>query len=124
MKNVMFADVPVGGKFFYQGSEYLKTKNYQSGKLGSVNVETGVSWSDCSHWCVTICDTQGLRDTCPSSKVQVILTYAYNDDPAIFTMTDEQFNLFKILYENDFLGEDVSYTVINDDIAHFDATET
>ena len=58
MKNVQFADVPVGGKFFYMGYDYLKTKNYQNGKLGAVNVNSGQYWSDCSHWVVTVPDTQ------------------------------------------------------------------
>ena len=41
MKNVMFADVPVGGKFLYHGFDYLKVKNYQNGKLSAVNLNTG-----------------------------------------------------------------------------------
>ena len=123
MRNVMFADVPVGGKFFYHGFDYLKTKNYQSGKLGAVNVNTGEYCSDCSHWQVVVLDTQ-LSEEAPSpSKVQVLLTYDYNEEPAFFTMTAEQLNLFRILYNNDFLGDDVHYTIINSDINSYDATK-
>lgn len=130
MKNVMFAEVPVGSKFFFGGNNYIKAKNQQSGKLGAVNVETGQYWSDCSHWSVIIDEVEEVKK--PLNKLacstptllQVILTYDYNSDPVIFTMTDEQFNLFKILYENDFLGDDTNYTVIgNNNMNYFDATK-
>ena len=125
MKNVMFADVPVGGKFLYQGFDFLKTKNYQSGKLGAVNVNTGQYCSDCSHWQVVIPDAQPLKNA-PSpvkNKVQVLLTYDYNEEPALFTMTDEQFYLFRILYDNNFLGGDANYTIMDSDINNYDATK-
>ena len=123
MKDVMFADVPVGGKFFYMGYDYLKTKNYQNGKLGAVNVNNGQYWSDCSHWMVTVLDTP-LSEKAPApSKVQVLLTYDYNEEPALFTMTDEQFYLFRILYENNFLGDDANYTIMDSDINNYDATK-
>ena len=122
MKNVMFADVPVGGKFLYQGFDFLKTKNYQSGKLGAVNVNTGQYCSDCSHWQVVILNEQPPKNA-PKNKVQVLLTYDYNEDPALFTMTDEQFYLFRILYDNNFLGDDANYTIMDSDINNYDATK-
>ena len=125
MKDVMFADVPVGGKFLYQGFDFLKTKNYQSGKLGAVNVNTGQYCSDCSHWQVVIFDAQSPKNA-PSSakdKVQILLTYDYNDEPALFTMTDEQYYLFRILYDNNFLGDDVHYTIMDSGINNYDATK-
>ena len=125
MKNVMFADVPVGGKFLYQGFDFLKTKNYQSGKLGAVNVHTGQYCSDCSHWQVVILDAQSPKNA-PSSakdKVQILLTYDYNDEPALFTMTDEQYYLFRILYDNNFLGDDVHCTIMDSGINNYDATK-
>lgn len=136
MKNVMFAEVPVGSKFFFGGNNYIKAKNQQNGKLGAVNVVTGQYYSDCSHWSVVIDEVEEvekpLNKLACSNKLgcstptllQVILTYDYNSDPAIFTMTDEQFNLFKILYENDFLGDDTNYAVIgSDNMNYFDATK-
>ena len=121
----MFADVPVGGKFFYHGFDYLKAKNYQNGKLSAVNLNTGEHYTECAHWQVTVSDTQPSKNT-PSSiknKVQVLLAYDYNEDPALFTMTDEQFYLFRILYENNFLGGDTHYTIMDNDINKYDATK-
>lgn len=121
MKNVMFADVPVGGKFLYHGFDYLKVKNYQNGKLSAVNLNTGEHYTECIHWNVTL-----LSEQTPSpvkNKVQVLLTYDYNEDPALFTMTDEQFYLFRILYENNFLGDDANYTIMDSDINNYDATK-
>ena len=125
MKNVMFADVPVGGKFLYHGFDYLKVKNYQNGKLSAVNLNTGEHYTECIHWNVTLLDGQPSKNV-PSSaknKVQVLLTYDYNEDPALFTMTDEQFYLFRILYDNNFLGGDANYTIMVSDINNYDATK-
>ena len=122
MKNVMFADVPVCGKFFYHGYEYLKVKNYQNGKLSAVNLNTGEHFTECVHWNVTLLSEQPSKNA-PSNKVQVLLTYDYNDEPALFTMTDEQLYLFKILYENNFLGGDANYTIMDSDINSYDATK-
>ena len=122
MKNVMFADVPVGGKFLYHGFDYLKVKNYQNGKLSAVNLNTGEHYTECVHWCVTLLGEQPSKNA-PSNKVQVLLSYDYNEDPALFTMTDEQLYLFKILYENNFLGGDANYTIMDSDINSYDATK-
>ena len=122
MKNVMFADVPVGGKFLYHGFDYLKVKNYQNGKLSAVNLNTGEHYTECVHWNVTLLNEQPPKNT-PKNKVQVLLTYDYNEDPALFTMTDEQFYLFRILYENNFLGDDTHYTIMDSDINNYDATK-
>ena len=121
----MFADVPVGGKFLYHGFDYLKVKNYQNGKLSAVNLNTGEHYTECIHWNVTLLDGQPSKNV-PSSaknKVQVLLTYDYNEDPALFTMTDEQFYLFRILYDNNFLGGDANYTIMDSDINNYDATK-
>lgn len=118
----MFADVPVGGKFLYHGFDYLKVKNYQNGKLSAVNLNTGEHYTECVHWNVTLLNEQPPKDA-PKNKVQVLLTYDYNEDPALFTMTDEQFYLFRILYENNFLGDDANYTVMDSDINNYDATK-
>ena len=122
MKNVMFADVPVGGKFLYHGFDYLKVKNYQNGKLSAVNLNTGEHYTECIHWNVTLLNEQPPKNA-PKNKVQVLLTYDYNEDPALFTMTDEQFYLFRILYENNFLGDDANYTIMDSDINNYDATK-
>lgn len=125
MKNVMFADVPVGGKFLYQGFDYFKVKNYQNGKLSAVNLNTGEHCTECAHWCVVLLNEQPSKNA-PSpvkNKVQVLLTYDYNDEPALFTMTDEQFYLFRILYDNNFLGDDANYTIMDSDINNYDATK-
>ena len=121
----MFADVPVGGKFLYHGFDYLKVKNYQNGKLSAVNLNTGEHYTECIHWNVTLLDGQPSKNV-PSSaknKVQVLLSYDYNEDPALFTMTDEQFYLFRILYDNNFLGGDANYTIMVSDINNYDATK-
>lgn len=122
MKDVMFADVPVGGKFLYHGFDYLKVKNYQNGKLSAVNLNTGEHYTECIHWNVTLLNEQ-LPKNAPKNKIQVLLTYDYNEEPALFTMTDEQFYLFRILYENNFLGEDCHYTIMDSDINKYDATK-
>ena len=122
MKNVMFADVPVGGKFLYHGFDYLKVKNYQNGKLSAVNLNTGEHYTECIHWNVTLLNEQPPKNA-PKNKVQVLLTYDYNEDPALFTMTDEQFYLFRILYDNNFLGDDANYTIMDSDINNYDATK-
>lgn len=122
MKNVMFADVPVGGKFLYHGFDYFKVKNYQNGKLSAVNLNTGEHCTECAHWNVVLLNEQLPKNT-PKNKVQVLLTYDYNEDPALFTMTDEQFYLFRILHENNFLGDDANYTIMDSDINNYDATK-
>ena len=122
MKNVMFADVPVGGKFLYHGFDYLKVKNYQNGKLSAVNLNTGEHYTECIHWNVTLLSEQPSKNA-PENKVQVLLMYDYNDEPAFFTMTDEQYYLFKILYDNNFLGDDVHCTIMDSSINNYDATK-
>ena len=122
MKNVMFADVPVGGKFLYHGFNYLKVKNYQNGKLSAVNLNTGEHYTECVHWNVTLLNEQPSKNA-PSNKVQVLLMYDYNDEPALFTMTDEQYYLFRILYDNNFLGDGANYTIMDSDINNYDATK-
>ena len=125
MKNVMFADVPVGGQFLYHGYDYLKVKNYQNGKLSAVNLNTGEHCTECVHWNVVLLNEQPPKNaTSPvKSKVQVLLTYDYNEAPALFTMTDEQFYLFRILYDNNFLGDNANYTIMDSDINNYDATK-
>ena len=125
MKNVMFADVPVGGKFLYHGFDYLKVKNYQNGKLSAVNLNTGEHCTECVYWNVVLLSEQPSKNTSSSAKnkVQVLLAYDYNEEPALFTMTDEQFYLFKILYDNNFLGDDANYTIMDSDINSYDATK-
>lgn len=118
----MFADVPVGGKFLYHGFDYLKVKNYQNGKLSAVNLNTGEHYTECIHWNVTLLSEQPPQNA-PKNKVQVLLAYDYNEDPALFTMTDKQFYLFRILYENNFLGDDANYTIMDSDINKYDATK-
>ena len=118
----MFADVPVGGKFLYHGFDYLKVKNYQNGKLSAVNLNTGEHCTECIHWNVTLLNEQPPKNA-PKNKVQVLLTYDYNEDPALFTMTDEQFYLFRILYDNNFLGDNANYTIMDSDINNYDATK-
>ena len=122
MKNVMFADVPVGGKFIYHGFDYFKVKNYQNGKLSAVNLNTGEHCTECVHWNVVLLNEQPLKNA-PKNKVQVLLTYDYNDEPALFTMTDEQYYLFRILYDNNFLGDDVHCTIMDSGINNYDATK-
>ena len=122
MKNVMFADVPVGGKFLYHGFDYFKVKNYQNGKLSAVNLNTGEHCTECVHWNVVLLNEQPPKNA-PKNKVQVLLTYDYNDEPALFTMTDEQYYLFRILYDNNFLGDDANYTIMDSDINNYDATK-
>ena len=125
MKNVMFADVPVGGKFLYHGYDYLKVKNYQNGKLSAVNLNTGEHCTECVHWNVVLLNEQPPKNAISpvKNKVQVLLTYDYNEDPALFTMTDEQFYLFRILYDNNFLGDNANYTIMDSDINNYDATK-
>ena len=118
----MFADVPVGGKFLYHGFDYFKVKNYQNGKLSAVNLNTGEHCTECVHWNVVLLNEQPPKNA-PKNEVQVLLTYDYNDEPALFTMTDEQYYLFRILYDNNFLGDDVHCTIMDSGINNYDATK-
>ena len=120
-----FKEVKVGEKFFYHGFQYIKTQNFQNGKKGATNLDTGEAVSDCTHWhAVQIEIDPKKKNTLPKRKTinMVVRDIDKCSDPVIIKITEEQKTLVEIMYDNNMLWDNLDIDYL-DEIPVIDATE-
>ena len=120
-----FKEVKVGEKFFYQGSQYIKTQNLQNGKKGATNLDTGEAVTDCNIWnSVQIEIDLKKKESVPKRKIlNMVVTDADRGyEPIIIKITEEQRRLVDIMYDNDMLYESLNINYL-DEPPIIDATE-
>lgn len=124
-----FKEVKVGEKFFYHGFQYIKTQNFQNGKKGATNLDTGEAVTDCNIWnSVQIEIDPKKKNTSPKRKIinMVITDEDRCYQPVIIRITEEQKRLVEklvgIMYDNDMLYESLNIDYLNE-LPIIDATE-
>ena len=120
-----FKEIKVGEKFFYHGSQYIKTQNMQNGKKGATNLDTGEAVTDCNIWnAVQIEIDLKKKNTSPNRKIlNMVVTDADRGyEPIIIKITEEQRRLVDIMYDNDMLYESLNIDYL-DEPPIIDATE-
>ena len=120
-----FKEIKVGEKFFYHGSQYIKTQNMQNGKKGATNLDTGEAVTDCNIWnAVQIELDPKKKNVSPKRKIinMVITDTDRGYEPIIIKITEEQRRLVDIMYNNDMLYESLNINYL-DEPPIIDATE-
>ena len=120
-----FKEIKVGEKFFYHGSQYIKTQNFQNGKKGATNLDTGEAVTDCNIWnSVQIEVNPKKKNILPKRKTinMVVSDIDKCSDPIIIKITEEQKRLVKIIYDNNMLCDNLNIDFL-DDVPIIDATE-
>ena len=120
-----FKEVKVGEKFFYHGQKYIKTQNFQNGKKGATNLDTGEAVTDCNIWnAVQIEINPKKKELIPKRKIinMVITDSDRSYEPIIIKITEEQRRLVDIMYDNDMLYESLNIDYL-DELPIIDATE-
>ena len=101
-----FKNVAIGGRFYFDGFEYIKICNHQNGKIGAVNVCTGTHMTDCANWMVEV----PIKPTKENRKAEhkiAVFTFEFSD-PVIMRITEEQKRIIEILYDYDVISDDVT----------------
>ena len=120
-----FKEVRVGEKFFHHGVQFIKTQNFQNGKKGATNLDTGEAVTDCNIWnAVQIEIDLKKENTSPNRKIlNMVVTDADRGyEPIIIKITEEQRRLVDIMYDNDMLYESLNINYL-DEPPIIDATE-
>lgn len=120
-----FKEVKVGEKFFYHGFQYIKTQNFQNGKKGATNLDTGEAVTDCNIWnAVQIELDPKKKNFSPKRKIINMVVVDTDDSPApiIIKITEEQKKLVEIMYDNNMLWDNLDIDFL-DEIPIIDATE-
>ena len=120
-----FKEIKVGEKFFYHGSQYIKTQNLQNGKKGATNLDTGEAVTDCNIWnAVQIEIDLKKENTSPNRKIlnMVVTDEDRGYEPIIIKITEEQRRLVDIMYDNDMLYDTLNINYL-DEPPIIDATE-
>ena len=120
-----FKEIKVGEKFFYHGSQYIKTQNLQNGKKGATNLDTGEAVTDCTHWnAVQIEVNPKKKNTLPKRKTinMIVSDIDKCSDPIIIKITEEQKTLVEIMYDNNMLWDNLDIDYL-EEIPIIDATE-
>ena len=120
-----FKEVKVGEKFFYHGFQYIKTQNFQNGKKGATNLDTGEAVTDCNIWnSVQIELDPKKKNTLPKRKTinMIVSDIDKCSDPIIIKITEEQKTLVEIMYDNNMLWDNLDIDYL-DEIPIIDATE-
>ena len=124
-----FKEIKVGEKFFYYGQKYIKTQNFQNGKKGATNLDTGEAVTDCNIWNSVQIELDPKKKNAPPKRKTINMvvtdTDRYSDrcsDPIIIKITEEQRRLVEIIYDNNMLWDNLNIDFL-DDIPVIDATE-
>ena len=120
-----FKEVKVGEKFFYHGFRYIKTQNFQNGKKGATNLDTGEAVTDCNIWnAVQIEINPKKKEFIPKRKIlnMVVTDLDRGYEPIIIKITEEQKRLVEIMYDNDMLYANLSIDYL-DELPIIDVTE-
>lgn len=120
-----FKEVKVGEKFFYHGFQYIKTQNFQNGKKGATNLDTGEAVTDCNIWNAVQIEVNPKKKNAPPKRKTINMIVTDTDDcyvPIIIKITEEQKKLVKIMYDNNMLYENLDIDFL-DEIPIINATE-
>lgn len=120
-----FKEVKVGEKFFYHGFQYIKTQNFQNGKKGATNLDTGEAVTDCNCWHDIQVEVESKKkELVPKRKIlNMIVTDAERCSmPIIIKITEEQKRLVGIMYDNGMLWDTLNIDY-HDEPLIIDATE-
>ena len=121
-----FKEIKVGEKFFYHGQKYIKTQNFQNGKKGATNLDTGEAVTDCNIWnSVQIELDPKKKELVPKRKtINMVVTDANRYyEPIIIKITEEQKKLVDIMYDNEILYESLNIDYLDELPIIIDATE-
>ena len=124
-----FKEVKVGEKFFYHGFQYIKTQNFQNGKKGATNLDTGEAVTDCNIWNAVQIELDPKKKNA-SPKRKIINMVITDEDrcyqPVIIRITEEQKRLVErlveIMYDNEMLYESLNIDYLEEP-SIIDATE-
>lgn len=117
-----FKNVAIGGRFFYDGWEYIKIYCPQSGKIGAVDLYSGTHITDCANWMVEL-PTKPTKEKKKDSQIAVFtFEFGEGNPPVIMRITEEQKRIIEILYDYDILTDDVDVN-FKDDTFIVDATK-
>ena len=120
-----FKEVKVGEKFFYHGFQYIKTQNFQNGKKGATNLDTGEAVTDCNIWNAVQIEVNPKKKNTPPKRKTINMIVTDTDDcyaPIIIKITEEQKKLVEIMYDNNMLYENLDIDFL-DEIPIINATE-
>ena len=120
-----FKEVKVGEKFFYHGFQYIKTQNFQNGKKGATNLDTGEAVTDCNIWNAVQIEVNPKKKNTPPKRKTINMIVTDTDDcyvPIIIKITEEQKKLVEIMYDNNMLYENLDIDFL-DEMPIIDATE-
>lgn len=120
-----FKEVKVGEKFFYHGFQYIKTQNFQNGKKGATNLDTGEAVTDCNIWNAVQIEVDPKKKNTPPKRKIINMIVTDTDDcyvPIIIKITEEQKKLVEIMYDNNMLYENLDIDFL-DEIPIINATE-
>ena len=120
-----FKEIKVGEKFFYHGFQYIKTQNFQNGKKGATNLDTGEAVTDCNIWNAVQIELDPKKKNIPPKRKTINMIATDTDRcyvPIIIKITEEQRKLVDIMYDNDMLYESLNIDFL-DEMSIIDATE-
>ena len=120
-----FKAIKVGVKFFYHGQKYIKTQNFQNGKKGATNLDTGEAVTDCNCWHDIQVEVESKKkEFIPKRKILNMVVTDTDDCPVpiIIKITEEQKKLVEIMYDNNMLWDNLNIDYL-DEIPVIDATE-
>ena len=120
-----FKAIKVGVKFFYHGQKYIKTQNFQNGKKGATNLDTGEAVTDCNCWHDIQAEVDSKKKELASKRKTINMVVVDTDDcpvPIIIKITEEQKKLVEIMYDNNMLYENLDIDFL-DEMPIIDATE-
>ena len=120
-----FKAIKVGVKFFYHGLKYIKTQNFQNGKKGATNLDTGEAVTDCNCWHDIQVEVESKKkEFVPKRKILNMVVTDTDDSPVpiIIKITEEQKKLVEIMYDNNMLWDNLDIDFL-DEMPIIDATE-
>ena len=120
-----FKAIKVGVKFFYHGLKYIKTQNFQNGKKGATNLDTGEAVTDCNCWHDIQVEVESKKkEFVPNRKTLNMMVVDTDNcpDPIIIKITEEQKKLVEIMYDNNLLWDNLDIDFF-DEMPIIDATE-
>ena len=120
-----FKEIKVGEKFFYHGQKYIKTQNFQNGKKGATNLDTGEAVTDCNTWNAVQVELDPKKELVPKRKtINMVVTDANRYyEPIIIKITEEQKKLVDIMYDNEILYESLNIDYLDELPIIINATE-
>ena len=112
-----FKAIKVGVKFFYHGLKYIKTQNFQNGKKGATNLDTGEAVTDCNCWHDIQVEVESKKkEFVPKRKILNMVVVDTDDCPVpiIIKITEEQKKLVEIMYDNNMLYENLDIDFLDE----------